>query len=408
MNSPNNWTPIQYSIFRLGLGLYLLAHFAALIPWGSEVFSNQGMIATAINSPYFGYIPSPFQWSDSPWMVMTVLAVGAACGILITLGRFDRTASVLAVLILGWLFQRNPLIANPSLPVVGWMLLAHFAVRNFGGRSGHDVGSWKLDNGIWIAAWCVLAVAYSYSGYTKLLSPSWVSGEAIALVLENPLARDHWLRHLLLSLPPIFLKSLTWAVLYIELLFIPLCLFPRTRLWAWIAMLIVQFGFLTFLNFADLTAPMLLIHLLTFDPNWLRTAAAQSPLTLYYDGQCALCHRVVNTSLAEDSHNLLRYTPLQGRTAHEQLPPRFTQRPYSSFVIQKADGTVLTEGAALVELLQAWGGLWTIASRLLAALPAKVVNWGYQQIGTRRFRWFGQAPSICPLVPVQLRSKFLG
>jgi hypothetical protein len=39
----------------------------------------------------------------------------------------------------------------------------------------------------------------------------------------------------------------------------------RLRPLAWTAMLLVHFGFLFLLNSPDLTAPMLLFHLLTFD-----------------------------------------------------------------------------------------------------------------------------------------------
>ena len=44
---------------------------------------------------------------------------------LLAAGYYDRIAGIVAAVILGWLFARNPLIANPSLPVVGWMLIAH-------------------------------------------------------------------------------------------------------------------------------------------------------------------------------------------------------------------------------------------------------------------------------------------
>jgi len=109
----------------------------------------------------------------------------------------------------------------------------------------------------------VLALSYSYSGYTKLLSPGWVNGSAIAEVLQNPLARQNWVTALMLALLPMVLKGLKWTVLTVELLFAPLCLRSRARpwLWLWLIMLLVQFGFLLCLDFADLTLPMLLAHL---------------------------------------------------------------------------------------------------------------------------------------------------
>ena len=41
------------------------------------------------------------------------------------LGYFDRAAAIFIWFILACYFARNPLIANPALPYLGWMLLAH-------------------------------------------------------------------------------------------------------------------------------------------------------------------------------------------------------------------------------------------------------------------------------------------
>ena len=96
-----------------------------------------------------------------------------------------------------------------------------------------------------------------------------ISGENVNLVLQNPLARDWWLRDLLLALPPLLLKCITWFILLVEISFAPLALSRRLRPWLWGLMFGVQLGFATLLSFPDLTIAMLLFHLLTFDPKWL-------------------------------------------------------------------------------------------------------------------------------------------
>src|SRR5207244_4215573 len=108
-------------------------------------------------------------------------------------------------------------------------------------------------------------------------------------------------------LPPIFLTLLTWTILYVELLFAPVVLWSKARPWLWLAMLIVQFGFLFLLNFADLTLGMLLFHLLTFDPDWIQARCFDREEILYYDGNCALCHGFVRLLLAEERTGTLRY-----------------------------------------------------------------------------------------------------
>src|SRR5260221_11837909 len=82
-------------------------------------------------------------------------------------------------------------------------------------------GGWFLPGPVFLAAWVVLALSYTYSGYTKFVSPSWVAGDNIGLVLPNPLARPSILRHLFFGMPPLFLALLTWAGLSVELLFSP-------------------------------------------------------------------------------------------------------------------------------------------------------------------------------------------
>ena len=74
---------------------------------------------------------------------------------------------------------------------------------------------------------------------------------------------------LLLMFPPIFLKLATWGVLALELLFVPLALFRATRPWIWLAMTLLHLGLAVIINFADLTAGMLVLHFFTFDPAWI-------------------------------------------------------------------------------------------------------------------------------------------
>ena len=111
----SSWTGGQYSVYRALLGAFLVVHFAVLLPYGSEVFGAGGTLSTAGLSPYIGVLPNPLAWFDSPACISALLIVGIACGALLAIGYSDRTAAVGAALLLAWLYQRNPLIANPSI-----------------------------------------------------------------------------------------------------------------------------------------------------------------------------------------------------------------------------------------------------------------------------------------------------
>jgi predicted DCC family thiol-disulfide oxidoreductase YuxK len=406
------WTGGQYSLFRALLGAYLVVHFATLLPWGSEVFSNQGMLADGAASPLFHLFPSVLLVSDAPWAVTALLVFGALCAALLAIGLHDRPAALGAWYVLACLFARNPLIANPALPFIGWMLLAHLFVPTapWGSvkalRRADPAGGWAMPQPIVVAAWIVLALTYSYSGYTKLLSPSWVSGDAIGYVLQNPLARDYFLRDLFLALPAFALPALTWAILIIELLFAPLSLVPRLRPVLWIAMAIIQLGFLFLLNFADLTTPMLLFHLLTFDPRWIAGRRGDAPETIYYDGHCGFCHRVVRFILAEDRAARFRFAPLQS-AAFAQALPETRRRPLpDSFVLMDGSGQLRLKSDAVIYILHALGGLWSVLGLALQLVPRTIRDVAYDMVGRIRHRLFRRPADLCPLMPMTLRARF--
>ncbi len=401
-----------YTLFRVGLGAYLFIHFAHLLPWAMEVFGNGGLIKESHNSPFMGIFPNPLAVFDTQWMLSGLLIIGSACGLLIAAGKWDRIASLISAVILAWLYQRNPLIANPSLPLVGWMLIAHCFVKQTSIGTIKSVQasnidySWRLPNFIWIAAWIVLAVAYTYSGYTKLLSPSWVDGSAISIVLENPLARDHLLRSLLLSFDPWVLQWLTWGITFIELIFVGLILYKPLRVFAWTFMLFVQFGFLVFLNFADLTFPMLLIHLLTFDPSWIKTKERKNEI-IFYDGECALCHGVVRFVLNEQQNQHYTFSPLQGEKFKAHFSQEQKKQLPDSFIVLTEKQETLFEGKAVVYLLKSLGGIWLIIGSIFNLLPSAVLNFGYRVVAKFRIKVFGNTKSLCPILPSDLRKQFL-
>ena len=276
------WTGGQYSAYRVLFGLYLCVHFAQLVPYGAELFSNAGVLPDGSASPLLHAFPNVFALVDSPAFVTGTLVAGAVLALLLALGIGDRWAAALLWYLWACLFGRNPLIANPGLPYVGLLLVVHALLPRapYGSlaarlrKDGAELArEWRMDHRLWRVVWILMAVGYSYSGYTKLVSPSWMDGTAMARVLENPLARTGGLNELMLSLPEGVMAALTWGALAAELLFAPLALARRLRPWLWAAMLAMHLGLITLIDFADLSLGMVMLHLFTFDPRWLRSRA---------------------------------------------------------------------------------------------------------------------------------------
>jgi predicted DCC family thiol-disulfide oxidoreductase YuxK len=409
----NGWTGGQYSLFRVVFGVYLCVHFLNLVAWGPELFSNQGMIPQASASPLAHAFPNVLTWHDSPGFVRALLLLAAAACVFLSAGRYDRAAAVFLWYVWACLLGRNPLISNPGIPYVGWLLLAHAFLPpapfgSLAARGRPDPGAgWRMPPALFAVAWILMAVGYSYSGYTKLVSPSWVDGTALARVLDNPLARPGVLREAVLALPDGLLKVGTWMALGLELLFAPLALVRRLRPWIWAAGLGMHLGLIALIDFADLSLGMVMLHLFTADPAWVPPLAARARETLFYDGQCGLCHGAVRFLLAEDRApgGQLQYAPLGGDAFRSALPEGTRAGLPDSLVLLADDGRVLVRSVAVLHIARRLGGFWRVAATLLRPLPGSWLDKGYDLVARNRSRVFARPAEACPIVPKDLRSR---
>lgn len=178
----------QFAIFRIALGAYLAVHFVQLVPYGCEIFSNQGVLADPRLNFTYGILPNPLERYGSPAFVTAFLIGLVILSIAFAAGFFRHVAAVL--LWFGWacLFNRNNLINNPSIPYIGLLLLLSVLIPvgeplSFNRRRCF----WHVPTMVQWTAWILMAAGYSFSGYMKLHSPSWIDGSAIYHVLNNPL-----------------------------------------------------------------------------------------------------------------------------------------------------------------------------------------------------------------------------
>jgi predicted DCC family thiol-disulfide oxidoreductase YuxK len=411
----NGWTGGQYSIYRAILGLYLLQHFVTLLPWSAEVFSSRGALPDGSASPLLYLFPNVLALWDAPAVVSALLILAAVLSVFFAAGKFDRIAAVGILYVLACLFGRNPLIANPSLPYVGWLLLAHAFLppAPYGSWAARDraepSGGWQMPREVFVLAWILMALGYSYSGFTKLVSRSWVDGSALQRVLENPLARPGLPRDVLLAMPDSLLTLATWGALGLELVFAPLALFRRVRPWLWLAMLLLHINLMLVINFADLSFGMIILHLFTFDPAWVRPLRAAGEEMLFYDGHCGLCHRAVRFVLAEDSPSApagFRFAPLDGEFFRSAVPEAERAALPDSLVLRTAGGRLWTRSAGVRHLLMRLGGMWRVLGWVMGLVPARILDAAYDFVARIRYRLFPRPVDACPMVPRHLRARF--
>jgi predicted DCC family thiol-disulfide oxidoreductase YuxK len=410
----NGWTGGQYSLYRALFGLYLFLHFAALLPWSAELFSNRGVLPSGA-SPFLKLFPNVLAVNDAPMFVAVLVTIAAIASVFFVLGLHDRAAAVVMAYVLACLFGRNPLISNPSLPFVGWLLLAHACLppSPYGSwparRSVDPRAGWFMPPALFTAAWIVMSIAYSYSGYTKLISPSWVDGTALARVLSNPLARPTFLRDVILGAPGSVLRIATWGALALELSFAPLALFRRARPWIWTAMVGLHLGLVVLIDFAELSLGMLILHLFTFDPQWVPGRWKERRDQIFYDGTCGLCHRATRFVLSEDRPGTaFTFAPLQGETFAATVASEERAALPDSAVLKTEMGELLTRSDAVLYMLERLGGLWRVIAVGMRLVPRRLRNSLYDFIARIRYRLFARAETACPILPADLRSRFSG
>lgn len=274
----SNYSSYQFAIVRLSLGLYLVFYFAKLARFAPDLLSDAGMLPDPALNWTHGIFPNVILLLRTPGLVTLFVLLLLLLSLFLTFGISRRLVSVL--LWYGWacILNRNNLLDNPSLPYIGWLLLACGLIPSGEPlrlrRKRTDV-QWVMPDIIFQGAWIILALGYSASGLAKVASECWRDGSAIRYVLELPITRDYWVTNALLRMPGPILKGMTWFVVGIEVIFAPLCIWRRGRMWAWFSLSLLWFSLLFVMDIADVLVAMLIFHAFTFDRSWFVTSGAK-------------------------------------------------------------------------------------------------------------------------------------
>jgi predicted DCC family thiol-disulfide oxidoreductase YuxK len=370
------------------------------------------MFAHGANSPILKLFPNIFLINDSPAFVTTVMIAAVLLSALYAVGFKDRYAAIGLWWIWTSMIGRDPLINNPGLHYVGLILVIHALLPtapygSLDARGKVDPGSkWYLPGPLFFVAWFLMAAGYTYSGYTKLVSPSWVSGTAFAKVLVNPLARPWFLDHFLLALPSGFLYAATWGALCAEIAFTFLAFSRKLRPFAWLMLLLMHLGLISLINFADLSLGMVMLHLFTFDASWLPGKKKGQTDRLFYDGNCGLCHRAIRLLLAEDRVNAFVFSPLDSEVFTRELTDEQRKDLPDSMVVRTTNGAILIKSGAWLYILARLGGWYRVLGFAVGLIPRSVSDGAYDFIAARRKKVFGTKKDACPLMPPDFRKRF--
>jgi predicted DCC family thiol-disulfide oxidoreductase YuxK len=127
---------------------------------------------------------------------------------------------------------------------------------------------------------------------------------------------------------------------------------------------------------------------------------------IFYDGTCGLCHRFVKWALAHDAEGKFLLSPLQGETLKQMVSEDERAKLPDSVVVLTSDGKLLTKSAAAQYVAEQLG-LRGRAS-FIGLFPRWLADFGYDVIAKSRYTLFGRnRGDMCPLVPAELRDRFL-
>lgn len=258
----------HFPVFRIYLGIYLSWIFIDSLFSAKALWSREGIVPQASLNLTYGVFPNVLNYLDSTFHIKLFLIFLTIFSLFFAMGIQRRWIALF--LWYGWtcLLNRNNLIINPSIHYIGWLLLACTLVPSGEKWSfGKVKEDWIIPPELLIGAWILCAIGYFLSGYDKLFSASWVDGTALQKIITGSLGSYH-AGKLISYFPPNLIKWLTWSIIALEMLFLPLVIFDRTRKWAWALTTALHLGILAFLSIPYIALGMLSLHLFLLDFSW--------------------------------------------------------------------------------------------------------------------------------------------
>jgi len=171
---------------------------------------------------------------------------------------------VAPILLWCWIFvfdRMNPLAKEIYFDYMGWMLI-YFAVHAIAEkyRIGEEL--------FYRVAILTFGTSYTASGLLKCLSSEWLNGRILSFVRLQGFFLS-WTEPVVNAAILVEFSWVARITTCLEVLALPMVMFPPTRLAIWILLTIMQIGLLLTTSINHISALMLIFHALCFDPAWL-------------------------------------------------------------------------------------------------------------------------------------------
>jgi len=108
---------------------------------------------------------------------------------------------------------------------------------------------------------------------------------------------------------------------------------------------------------------------------------------VFFDGICDLCNGIVDFLIKCDKKNILKFTPLQGEYAQDNLNKK--QIEDVDTIVFQLNGQTFVKSRAVIQILNQLDRFWII-SKILNIFPTKILDVFYDLIVKYRYNIFGK------------------
>lgn len=257
---------------------------------------------------------------------------------------------------------------------------------------------------IFLALWINFAMYYFYSGYTKMISYAWSSGDALVFIGNHHLFRPGLSYDIYTKIPDYFKKLLTYFVILDELV-VPLAFLGKNIMEKiWYSVFLLQLGLLFFMNLSDIQVLMLIYSLVVYDPVWIRGKKNIKKIVVYYDGHCSLCHSFVKHIINVDNQNKVYFKNIE--ETDFMLDEKYVTNNKIKSILVKDGDKILTKTRAVLYIYDTCGGVFKLLSFFIKLLPLRLTDMIYDIVADNRYKIFGKKDLTCPVVNEDIAYKF--
>ena len=128
---------------------------------------------------------------------------------------------------------------------------------------------------------------------------------------------------------------------------------------------------------------------------------------IFFDGNCGFCHTWVKFVAERDAEGLFQFAPLSGATFRKSFSAEEANAFPDSIVLLTPESDKLFYSDAVIYTLLRLGPIWAGTGRIMRAAPRHILDFFYRGIAATRRKLFRKPAGVCPIVPAELKARFL-